>query len=1083
MGIPGNSPPDACRNLPEALQRPFRILVFDWDGTAVVDRREDAAPTRDLLERLLELDVLIVIVTGTNLGNIDRQMTSMFRSPRKRRLYVLTNRGSEAYGFDAAGAPQLLHRKEATHEEDRLLTAVAESVRDDLARSGLVVQIIRDRLNRRKIDLIPLPEWSDPPKSKIGELNDAVEERLRRAGIAGGLKEVIGLAERRARELGLTGARVTSDIKHVEVGLTDKSDSMRWVHRELALPRAIPVGDVLIGGDEFGPLSGFPGSDAKMLIPEAKGAVAVSVGPEPAGVPPGVLALGGGPERFRALLACQADLHERRSWADLPARKTRDPRWRIVEEGWTPAREQEIESLFVQANGYSGTRAALEERGLYSNPATFLAGVFDTGPGAPGVSELAIAPNWTEVHLRTESGPIDLATGETLEHARTLDLRQGIVWRDWLHRDAAGRETRIRTLRFASLADRHVLVQSVAVTALNYSGRLDLSALLEIRADLPTGITLVPQSVITRKRSDREVHRICDLRTSRSDIRVTVAAAGLLRPDNAPLIPPIPATDLESWSLDLRQGRTTRFDRLCAVYTSRDTARPTDEAVRSLDRLLARGTAAILQEHADAWESQWRDAAIDLDGDPLAERTLRFSVYHLAGTANPDDPRVSVGARALTGDAYKGHVFWETETYVLPFHDLTNPPAARALLLYRHHTLPAARERARKLGYAGALYAWESADSGEDTTPDVALTPTGEVVAIWTGRREHHISADIAYAVSLFVRATGDEEFLIRYGAEIAIEAARFWASRGVWGDDGRYHIEHVIGPDEYHEDVDDNAYTNLMAQWNLEYARDTAIWMKERHPVSWEPLAQRLGIGPDEPARWSEIARAMYTGFDPATNLYEQFRGYFQREDLDLNAYEGRRLPMDLLLGKERIERSQILKQPDVVMALYLLWDRIPPEAREANFRYYEARTGHGSSLSPPIHAAVAARLGETEKALKYFHQTCAIDLCETGSYAARGIHIGAIGGLWQAAIMGFSGLSVGPEGLSVSPRLPSQWRRLRFAARWHDRRQDFHLAQPPSPERGHEPVAVREPVLAAPPKTVARTQPPDRDRSGGAP
>lgn len=1088
MGIPGSALPESCRTLPEALRHPFRILAFDWDGTAVVDRHEDAAPTRELLERLLELDVLVVIVTGTNFGNIDRQLTSMIHGPWKRRLTVLTNRGSEAYGFDAAGAPQLLYRRQATPEEERLLTEIAESVRDELFRSaGLHVRIIADRLNRRKIDLLPEPEWSDPPKSKIGELKEMVEEKLRRAGIAGGLQEVIRLAERRAQEKGLTEARITSDVKHVEVGLTDKSDSIRWALKELALPRAIPTGDILIGGDEFGPLSGFTGSDAKMLVPEAQGAVAVSVGPEPAGVPPGVIALGGGPDRFRELLACQAALHERRSWADLPAHKTRDSRWLIVEKGWAPAREQEIESMFSLANGYAGTRAALEEDGLYSNPATFLAGVFDTGPESNGVPELALAPNWIEVHLRSEAGPIDLATGETLEHVRTLDLRQGIVWRDWLHRDAGGRETRIRTLRFASLADRHVLVQSVAVTPLNYSGRLDLSALLEIRGDLPGAVRLVPQSVTARKRSDREILRVCELKASRSDTRVTVAAASLLRPVDAPLLPPppggSPATPLEAWTLDVRAGRTTRFDRLCTVYTSRDTPGPTDEALRSLDRLLARGTGAILQEHADAWESHWRESAVDLDGDAVAERALRFGVYHLVGTGNPGDSRVSVGARALTGDAYKGHVFWETEIYVMPFHDLTNPPAARALLLYRHHTLPAARERARKLGYAGALYAWESADSGEDTTPDLALTPTGELVSIWTGRREHHISADVAYAVSLFVRATGDEEFLIRYGAEIAIETARFWASRGVWGDDGRYHIEHVIGPDEYHEDVDDNAYTNLMAQWNLEYARDTAIWMKERHPEFWEPLAQRLGIGPDEPAQWSDVARAMYTGFNPATKLYEQFRGYFQLEDLDLNAFADRRLPMDLLLGKQRIERSQILKQPDVVMLLYLLWDRIPPEVRQANFRYYEARTGHGSSLSPSIHAAVAARLGETEKALQYFHQSCAIDLCETGSYAARGIHIGAMGGLWQAAIMGFSGLSVGPEGLSVSPRLPAAWRRIRFAARWHGRRQDFDIALSPSPERGQEPVTVQEPVLAAPARAVARTEPTDRGRAGGAP
>jgi len=1074
--------PDSCRTLPRALQQPLRILVFDWDGTAVTDRREDAGPTRDLLERLLDLDLLVVIVSGTNFGNIDRQLCSRIRGPRKRRLFVLTNRGSEATGFDLQGEPVLLQRRQASPAEDRLLSEVAEAVRKDLARRfGLEVRIVFDRLNRRKIDLIPLPEWSDPPKAKIGELRDEVEDRLRKAGIAGGVAEVLRLAERVAREKGLMDARLTSDIKHVEVGLTDKSDAMRWALKELAQPRGIPVGEILIAGDEFGPLSGSEGSDAKMMLPESQGAVVVSVGPEPAGVPPGVIPLGGGPARFRELLACQADVHERRAWAELPARRTRDPRWVIAEEGWTPAREQEIESLFSLANGYAGARGALEEGGVYSNPATFLAGVFDRAPQRGSVPELAVAPNWIEVHLRGPEGPVTLTSGTTLEHARFLDLRQGIVWRDWLHRDASGRETRIRTLRLASLADRHVLVQSVAVTPLNYSGRLDLAALLEVRGNVPAAVKLVPESVTTRRKGEREILRTCELRTSSSDVRVGFATAGLIRPDDAPLLPsPLgetPTTILESWSLELQRGRTTRFDRLCAVYSSRETPRPTEEALRRLERLLEEGTGAALQAHVAAWDAQWRDAWIEVDGDARAERALRFGVYHLVGTANPEDGRISVGARALTGDAYKGHVFWETEIYVLPFHALTQPPAARSLLLYRYHTLDSARRRARAMGYAGALYAWESAGSGEDTTPDLVLTPTGEVVPIWTGRREHHISADVAYAVDQYVRASGDEEFLLRYGAEILFETARFWASRGVWGGDGRYHIEHVIGPDEYHEDVDDNAYTNLMAQWTLEHAQQAATWMRERHPALWAALADRLRLDRAEPAAWGEIARGMYTGFHAESGLYEQFRGYFALEDLDLKQYEGRRLPMDLLIGRQRIQRSQILKQPDVVMALYLLWDRFPPDAREANFRYYELRTGHGSSLSPPIHAAVAARLGETEKALKYFEQTCAIDLSEAGSNAARGIHIGALGGLWQSAVMGFSGLSVGPEGLSLSPRLPAAWRRVAFAARWHGRRQEFTL-EVPQPA-GRAPVTIPETVLPAPAAAMARTSD-DAERRG---
>jgi kojibiose phosphorylase len=290
--------------------------------------------------------------------------------------------------------------------------------------------------------------------------------------------------------------------------------------------------------------------------------------------------------------------------------------------------------------------------------------------------------------------------------------------------------------------------------------------------------------------------------------------------------------------------------------------------VRALDDL-----GSVVARHQHAWLKRWTASDFRVEGDGDAQRALRFAIYHLVSAANPEDERVSIGARGLAGTAYKGHVFWDTDIFMLPFFLLTYREAARALVMYRYHTLAGARAKAARLGYRGAFYAWESTDSGDETTPSLALGPDGEAIRILTGEQELHISADVAFAVWSYWEASGDERFLIEAGAEILIETARFWASCVVHEDDGRYHIRRVIGPDEYHETIDDNAYTNGMAQWNLETAGEVTRLLAGRWPAQWQALSCRLGLEGGEPARWREIARNLYTGFDERTGLFEQFR------------------------------------------------------------------------------------------------------------------------------------------------------------------------------------------------------------------
>lgn len=279
------------------------MIAFDWDGTAVENRLEDATPVRERIQHLLGLDAYIVITTGTHFGNIDRQLTAAMRGPQKTRLYVCSNRGSEVYGFSPEGEPELRDRRQASPEEERLLTAAADAVKETVtARTGLAIGAVYDRLNRRKLDLIPLPEWQDPPKAEIGRLRAATDKRLEDAGLLGGLRAVVEIAEAASARVGLPQARITSDAKNVEIGLTDKADSMEWIVRNVIGPAGIAAPQVLIAGDEFGPVGGCSGSDARMLIPALGEAVTISVGPEPFGVPPGVIRLGGGPAMFGAVL-------------------------------------------------------------------------------------------------------------------------------------------------------------------------------------------------------------------------------------------------------------------------------------------------------------------------------------------------------------------------------------------------------------------------------------------------------------------------------------------------------------------------------------------------------------------------------------------------------------------------------------------------------------------------------------------------------------------------------------------------------------------------------------------------------------
>jgi trehalose/maltose hydrolase-like predicted phosphorylase len=381
-------------------------------------------------------------------------------------------------------------------------------------------------------------------------------------------------------------------------------------------------------------------------------------------------------------------------------------------------------------------------------------------------------------------------------------------------------------------------------------------------------------------------------------------------------------------------------------------------------------------------------------------------------------------------------VFWDVEIFKLPFYLHTSPEVARSLLAYRHHTLDGARRRARELGCRGACYAWESTTTGDDVTPrTIRLKTTGKDIPIFTGTQQLHVTAGVAHGVWRYWEATRDREFLRDAGVEILAETARFWTSRSTRGE-RHFHIRAVVGPDEYHHSVNDNAYTNWMARFNLERAVEAVEWMEREFPQAWSGLADRLMLTANESKEWDAVARELYCPAPNSQGVIEQFAGFFDLADYPLPREERFKAPISRLFDWDRINQLKLIKQADVLMLLHLFPDLFPRDVVAANYRYYEPITDHGSSLSPGIHAAVAARLGLGEDAERYWRESLWLDLSNAMGNSALGVHPACMGATWQALVFGFLGVRFTEAGPVPDPeasrRLPAKWRAVALRLAW---------------------------------------------------
>jgi trehalose/maltose hydrolase-like predicted phosphorylase len=912
----------------------FDLLIFDWDGTAVQDRESPIYDLLAALERTLaEARIECVVITGTNVQNLLQQGLERLSQAAKEFLYLCTNRGSEVWGFDKSGALISLYKREATSEENAWLDHAAVALKEDFESKGLKTEIIFKRLNRRKIDLIPEPAWANPKKSEFKELLAAVTKRLQLAGICGNIDNLIQDAYQIARSSGLVSPRITSDIKHIEIGLTDKSDSVRWVNREIIEKRNLSLNRVAIVGDEFGMIGGLQGSDALLRIPELQAAHFISVGIEPEGVPPWVEHRPGGPIRFLEILNNQFKA------------------WQVVQEGFEPSRERNMETLFAVGNGYLCTRGTSDFPVPAAQPDLFVAGIYDSKETVQPYSELEFMTTKRKESLETELAPLPspflfhlrinqtrlmISSGTLESRTRTLNMKDGIYREDHSFKDELGRRTRVRSMRCASFADPHLLFQEIKILSENYSARLEL----DFFSPVSEFISIYPHY---SNPSAEPVNRF-EYVSKGSRMKCVLEAKTFL---NGKLLSP-------KQEVTLNPGDQAVFRRVIAVFSSRDCQDPARAAERHLNNIPNEFFEDEISRHSKAWNRFWEAADLSFHGAPELTQAQRFNIYHLRISAD-HDPKISIPAKGLVGRAYEGHIFWDSEIFMFPFFLYTEPEIAKNLLLYRYNTLAGARKRAKEMGYRGACYAWESTLSGEDETPlAIFIKKTDSEIPIFTGSQQIHISADVAFAVCRYWDATLDFSFLCDFGAEILIETARFWTSR-VSFVDGLFHILKVVGPDEYHHCVDDNAYTNWMAKFNLEKALWACSLIAERKPDAYKNLALRLSLREGELDDWKHIAQNLLIAKPDKNGVIEQFRGFRGLTDVAIPQEQRHHAPISRLFNWKELNKLKVVKQADVLMIPFLFPEALPREVVEANFDYYDPLTDYGSSLGLCIQAAIA--------------------------------------------------------------------------------------------------------------------------------
>ena len=729
-----------------------------------------------------------------------------------------------------------------------------------------------------------------------------------------------------------------------------------------------------------------------------------------------------------------------------PMDRTRFPvdEWRLVETSPNRADLGRTETLFAVGNGYLGMRGNPEEGRESFAHGTFVNGFHETWPirhaeeayGFARVGQTIInVPDAKVLKLYVDDEPINLPVADLAEYERSVDFRDGVLRRHLVWNTPSGKRVRIDTTRMVSMEDRHLAVMTMDITMEDGSAPIVISSQIINRQDgedeyhTGTGGRRDPRKVegLTRRVLEPQMNwakglrAMLGYRVAESGMTLTVGMDHRIETENhcEPLI--MSEDDLAKVIFRIRaeQGKPIRLVKYAAYHTSRTV--PVRELIdrvrRTLDRAMESTPRNQLELQRKWFDAFWDDSDVLVGQDVPLQQAIRWNIFQLA-QASARSQTYGIPAKGVTGSGYSGHYFWDTEIYVLPFLTYTFPDAAKNALRFRYLMLDAARNRARVMSTRGALFPWRTIN-GEEASAYYAA-----------GTAQYHIDADIAYALDRYVDATGDIDFLIKEGIDVLVETARMWADLGFWINTGQeeFHIHAVTGPDEYTTVVNDNLFTNVIARYNLRRAAETVATLATTWPDAYQRLTKRLDLTEDEIEEWARCADRMAIPYEELLGVNPQDEHFLEREVWDLPATPAENFPLMLHYHPLVIYRFQVLKQADVVLAMFLQGDQFTPEQKRANFEYYDPITTGDSTLSGVVQSIIAAEVGYQELALRYFYGSLFVDLADRHGNASDGVHVASTGGVWTSLVFGFGGMRDHGGELTFDPRLPAAWEHLMF-------------------------------------------------------
>ena len=749
--------------------------------------------------------------------------------------------------------------------------------------------------------------------------------------------------------------------------------------------------------------------------------------------------------------------------------------WYLTYSGFDPGDEKLRETLTTVGNGYLGTRGAseCEEASFNFYPGTYISGIFNKTPSKVHGQDIwnndfVNCPNWLPIEFKIGNGEfVSPLSMDILSYSHRLNMREAAMERDLVVKDQVGRITRISSRRVVSMADPHLCSIKFDLTPLNYSGKIAFRSSLDGN---------VENGGVARY-SALNTHHLCrvsggkagdgiylHMETTHSRYQIIMASKCVVLEDGKAVESPRKVSQdkakvSEEMQVEARENHCYSMEKFVYIRTSLDST-PGDLKEMCLDSLdKVRTFQGVFGPHAKSWKALWQKADIRVTGDRFVQRVIRLHIYHLLVTASPHNANRDAGmpARGLSGEAYRGHIFWD-ELYILPFFDSNFPEISKALLMYRYNRLDAAREYAKQNGYIGAMYPWQTADDGSEETQEVHYNPESKKWDPDLSRNQRHVSIAVFANTWRYVSWTGDKTFLKDYGAEMMLDIARFWGGIAEFDEaTDKYHIAGVMGPDEFHEalpdsdehGVKDNAYTNIMVCWLLERAMETLEELPNRVR---NRIVDKIGLTDEELAKWKEMTTKLNVVLTDE-GVISQFEGYMGLDELDWEGYRKRFYSihrMDRILKAEgdSPDHYKVAKQADTLMTWYVLEPeevvrilnqlgyssvKDPLKLLKANYDFYEGRTSHGSTLSKVVHAVISKYIYSSDISWDWFMEAMQSDIYDTqGGTTIEGIHTGVMAGTIEVIKQDFAGLNLSATPMKLDPDLPAHWGEMKFNFVW---------------------------------------------------